>query len=100
MGSKWERVLSDTVELQGVHINSSLVSAQVRKRIYWTNIRTASDLFGNQSTDIPQPRDRGIMLRDILQDDADIDESYYLKDEAVKALLGHKASDGMQGLTV
>ena len=100
MGSKWERVLSDTVELQGVHINSSLVSAQVRKRIYWTNIRTASDLFGNQSTDIPQPRDRGIMLRDILQDDADIDESYYLKDEAVKALLGHIASDGMQGLTV
>ena len=60
MGKKWESILSDAIGLRGVHINSALVSAQIRKRIYWTNIRTASDLLGNLYTDIPQPNDRGM----------------------------------------
>ena len=38
-------------------INSSLVSAQNRKRFYWTNI----------VLDEPQPKDRGIVLKDILE---------------------------------
>ena len=38
-------------------INSSLVSAQNRKRFYWTNIEG-----------IEQPKDRGIVLKDILED--------------------------------
>ena len=97
MGKKWESILSDAIGLRGVHINSALVSAQIRKRIYWTNIRTASDLLGNLYTDIPQPNDRGILLRDILQDDAGIDESYYLKDKTVKALLEHKARNDKKG---
>lgn len=42
MGKKWEKVLSEAIGLQGVHINSALVSAQIRKRIYWTNIRVKS----------------------------------------------------------
>lgn len=91
MGKKWESILSNAIGLRGIHINSALVSAQIRKRIYWTNIRTASDLLGNLYTDIPQPNDRGILLRDILQDDADIDENYYLKGKTVKTLLEHKA---------
>lgn len=37
------------------------------------------------------------MLRDILQDDADVDESYYLKDKTVKALLEHKARNDKKG---
>lgn len=37
-------------------INSALVSAQQRKRLYWTNI-----------PDITQPEDRGILLQDILE---------------------------------
>jgi site-specific DNA-cytosine methylase len=36
MGKKWEKVLSEAIGLQGVHINSALVSAQIRKCIYWT----------------------------------------------------------------
>lgn len=40
MGKKWERVLSEAIGIFGVHINSALVSAQNRARIYWTNIRT------------------------------------------------------------
>ena len=38
-------------------INSSLVSAQNRKRFYWTNIEG-----------VQQPQDRGIVLKDILED--------------------------------
>jgi DNA (cytosine-5)-methyltransferase 1 len=80
MGTKWERVLSEAIGIFGVHINSALVSAQNRKRIYWTNIRVKKvGLFGEIYSDIPQPIDEGILLRNILQPESDIDEKYYLK---------------------
>ncbi len=60
VGNKWERVLNEAIGLRGVHINSALVSAQNRKRIYWTNIRTRMEgLFGDMVSDIPQTEDRG-----------------------------------------
>jgi len=77
MGAKWERVLSEAIGIYGVHINSALVSAQNRKRIYWTNIRVREEgLFGELHSDIPQPEDRGILLKDILEDE--VDEKYYI----------------------
>src|SRR5574344_1302556 len=80
MGKKWERTLSEAIGLLGVHINSALVSAQNRKRIYWTNIRTKQmGLFGDVYSDIPQPEDRGILLKDILEEE--VDEKYYLSDK-------------------
>lgn len=80
MGNKWERVLSEAIGIYGVHINSALVSAQNRKRIYWTNIRTRQEgLFGELHSDIPQPDDKGILLRDILE--SEVDEKYYIKSE-------------------
>ena len=89
MGKKWETVLSEAVGVHGVHINSALVSAQNRKRIYWSNIRVRKEgLFGYRYTDISQPADRGILLRDILE--KEVDEKYYLKDEVVQKLLEHK----------
>ena len=45
-------------------INSALVSAQNRQRYYWTNI-----------SGVEQPEDKGIVLRDILEDDV---EDHYL----------------------
>lgn len=49
-------------------IDSALVSAQQRKRCYWTNF------------DVPQPEDRGILLRDILESGiVDREKSYALK---------------------
>lgn len=81
MGAKWERVLSEAIGIFGVHINSALVSAQNRRRIYWTNIRVREEgLFGELHSDIPQPEDRGILLKDILEDN--VDEKYYLSDKA------------------
>ena len=89
VGKEWEAVISNTLGIHGVHINSALVSAQYRKRIYWSNIRVREEgLFGYRYTDIPQPADRGIILKDILE--TDVEEKYYLKDEVVQKLLEHK----------
>ena len=82
MGRERERVIDEALGIRGVHINSALVSAQNRRRIYWTNIRTrAEGLFGDLVPDIPQPADRGIMLRDILE--PEVPERYYLSQKTV-----------------
>lgn len=98
MLEKWERCLSHAIGVRGVHINSALVSAQNRKRIYWSNIKVKD--FGNTSlfdfsedpfelpryqTDIPQPNERNIFIKDILQENAD--DKYYLKDDTVSSLI-------------
>lgn len=85
MGKKWEKVLSDAIGIQGVHINSALISAQTRKRIYWTNIRTRmQDMFGSLVSDIPLPKDRNIFLQDILLDE--VDEKYYVSDAVLERM--------------
>lgn len=51
-----------------VDINSDLVSAQQRQRSYWTNIGDSyNDLFGMRHCSIPQPKDKKILLQDILE---------------------------------
>lgn len=80
MGEKWERVLSKAIGVNGIHINSALVSAQNRKRIYWTNIgHEPGGLFGDLVCKIQQPKDKGILLKDILE--SDVDEKYYISDK-------------------
>lgn len=80
------RIISERVGVYPVNINSALVSAQNRNRWYWTDIRTRREgLFGELYSDIPQPDDRGIFLRDILEPDAD--GKYYLSDAALKRAL-------------
>ena len=89
MGKKWERTLSEAIGLFGVHINSALVSAQNRKRIYWTNIRTKQmGLFGDVYSNIPQPEDRGILLKDILEDG--VEDKYYLSADVIDKLVQHR----------
>lgn len=60
MSKKWEAVLTNAIGVEPVKINSNLVSAQNRKRLYWTNI-----------AEITQPEDEGIFIRDILERDED-----------------------------
>jgi len=82
MGEKWEKVLSKAIGVNGIHINSSLVSAQNRKRIYWTNIgMQPSGLFGDLTSIIKQPKDKCILLKDILE--TDVDEKYFLTQKAL-----------------
>jgi DNA (cytosine-5)-methyltransferase 3A len=85
MGEKWEKVLSKAIGLNGIHINSALVSAQNRKRIYWTNIgMQAGGLFGDMVSIIKQPKDKGILLKDILE--SDVLDKYFLSDKMLKHL--------------
>ena len=89
MGKKWEKVITDAIGIEGVHINAALVSAQNRKRIYWANIKTIEyGLFGTVIPDIPQPKDRGILLKDILEDG--VDEKYYLSADVIDKLVQHR----------
>jgi DNA-cytosine methyltransferase len=86
MGEKWEKILSKAIGVNGIHINSSLVSAQNRQRIYWTNIgMQPSGLFGDMQSIIEQPKDKGILLKDILQDK--VDEKYFLSETMVDGFL-------------
>lgn len=88
MLSEYENIISSHLGIFPVAINSALVSAQNRYRLYWTNIRIKSvhDLFGSTlHTDIPQPEDRGIYLRDIL--DSDVDSRFYLRSDEIDKLV-------------
>jgi len=58
MPEKWEKVLSEAIGVEPIEINSNLLSAQNRRRLYWTNI-----------PNITQPEDKGIVLGDIIYDD-------------------------------
>jgi DNA (cytosine-5)-methyltransferase 3A len=84
MGEKWEKVLSKAIGVNGIHINSALVSAQNRKRIYWTNIgMQPMGLFGYPESIIQQPKDRGILLKDILE--SQVDEKYFLSKRMINS---------------
>lgn len=58
-------IMSRALGVYPVRINSSLLTAQLRDRYYWSNIRTKETIF-DVVTDIPQPKDRGIMFKDII----------------------------------
>jgi len=58
-------IMSRALGVYPVRINSSLVTAQLRDRYYWSNIKTKETMF-DIVTDIPQPKDKGIMFKDII----------------------------------
>lgn len=53
MSKKNEETLNDYLKVDGIHIDSKLVSFQTRARIYWTNI-----------PNVTQPEDRNISFQD------------------------------------
>lgn len=78
MGKRWESVFDKALNTKGVHINSALVSAQNRKRIYWTNIND-----GN----IPLPKDRGLVLKDVMEEV--LEDNRFLSEKALAGLQRH-----------
>lgn len=91
MPKKWLKVISEHLGVYPVNINSNLVSAQNRNRWYWTNIKTKQvGLFGEVHSDIPQPNDRGILLKDILENE--VDEKCYLSNLPIETKLRKKYS--------
>jgi DNA-cytosine methyltransferase len=85
MGEKWERILSKAIGVKPIEINSSLLSAQNRRRLYWTNIgMQPMGLFGDLESIIQQPKDKGILLKDILE--SEVDEKYFISDVMVNKI--------------
>lgn len=61
MKKEYQDIISQYLGVEPIEINSSLVSAQVRKRLYRTNIEW-----------IKQPIEKWIFLKDILEKDVDL----------------------------
>lgn len=61
-------IITEYLNVEPVMIDSALVSAQDRKRYYWTNINS-----GN----IPQPEDKGLVLDDIIQPHGEVHKKYW-----------------------
>ncbi len=99
MEDKWKDLMSEIIDVQPIMINSALVCAAERKRLYWTNIPNVS-----------QPEDKCIVLKDIVVDAKDVPDKYwYTKypitvhngDVKVKATIhlnGHRQSKEVYGL--
>lgn len=70
MESQWENIISELLGVQPIVINSNLVSAADRKRLYWTNI-----------PNITQPSDKGISIKDIILPTSEVPDKYWYKKE-------------------
>ena len=78
--------ISEELGCEPTMINSALVSAQQRRRLYWTNIKG-----------VAQPEDRGIMLRDILESGASYaDKSHCMTVSYCGAEIGHSLARKMR----
>lgn len=60
MKKEWEDIITEALGVKPIEINSNLMSAQNRKRLYWTNIPNATI-----------PNDKGFLLKDIVHENKD-----------------------------
>lgn len=60
MKKEYKDIITKHLGVEPIEINSALVSAQNRKRLYWSNIQG-----------ITQPKDKGILLQDIIHENTD-----------------------------
>lgn len=68
---KWLPMFNEAMDIDAIEINSSLVSAQNRRRYYWTNIQG-----------VEQPIDKGLVVKDILE--TTVSEKFALSDKAIE----------------
>lgn len=61
-------IITQELGVEPVLIDAALVSAQSRKRLFWTNLPYTG-----------LPEDRGILLKDILEPDAEVDPSFTIQ---------------------
>lgn len=77
-----ETITKELFGIEPIMINAALVSAQNRKRLFWVG-KLAGDKY--EQVDIPLPEDRGILLKDILEEN--VDEKYFLNEKRIKYVL-------------
>ena len=93
MRKEHEDVITKYLGIKPILINSSLLSAQNRVRLYWTNIGAEpSGLFGELECKIPQPKEKGILLKDILE--KEVDKKYFMSEKMVKYIFSSTGKDG------
>jgi DNA-cytosine methyltransferase len=81
MKEKHRQIITKYMDINSVEINSALLSAQNRERLYWSNVNaTPAGLFNDLQPNIPQPKDKGILLKHILQDEVEV--SYFHTEKA------------------
>ena len=69
MEARWIDVISEELGVRPIMINSALVCAAERKRLYWTNI-----------PDVVQPVDKGVTLADIVLPASEVPAKYWYTD--------------------
>jgi len=95
MRKEWENIITEQLGVKPVLIDSKLLSAQKRQRLYWTNI-----------SNVTQPNDKNILLKDVLigeHDDINNHEliikkdgfDFYIKNGTKKGYLIAKEGDSI-----
>lgn len=64
MEKKWKKTFDSALGVDGILIDSSVVSAQIRKRFYWSNII------------VDELKDNGVPLQNVIENN--VDEKYYI----------------------
>ena len=64
MSKQIRESIDDAFGFEAICINSALVSAQNRQRLYWVGKRNADGTYSR--VNVEQPADRGILLKDVL----------------------------------
>lgn len=77
MKKEWQDIITKELGVEPIAINSSLLSGQNRPRLYWTNI-----------PGVEQPEDKGIKLKDILEDDDLVDKQHLMTPKAMAYMDG------------
>jgi len=88
MSKKDKAIITDILGVEPILINSALLSAQNRKRLYWTNIHN-----------IEQPSNRKIMLKNILEPFTDVDDRMVVKGKSFALTASYKGY-GNDGVTI
>ena len=90
MKKEWQNVISEHLfGIQPVEIDSALVSAQRRKRLYRVGKRNED--WSYSQVIISQPKDKGILLKDILEQE--VDPKFYLSDKAIELMIKYLKPD-------
>jgi DNA-cytosine methyltransferase len=77
MKKEWQDIITKELGVEPIAINSSLFSGQNRPRLYWTNI-----------PGVEIPEDKGIVLKDILEDDNLVDKQHLMTPKAMAYMDG------------
>lgn len=90
MKKEWQNIISEHLfGIQPVEMDSALVSAQRRKRLY--RVWKRNEDWSYSQVVISQPEDKGILLKDILEQE--VDPKFYLSDKAIELMIKYLKPD-------